>query len=101
MTYQLSPLSMVSLTGQETTNAGKDVEEGTTFALLVGMQAGATLWKRVESHKEDKNRANLWPSNYTIEYLSQRYRCDEATGHLPPMFILFYLFSFISLYRQH
>ena len=35
-----------SSTNQQTTSAGKDVEQGNPFALLVGMQTGAATVER-------------------------------------------------------
>ena len=56
-----------------------------TITLLVGMQTVNTLWKTVMEVPQDiKNRATLQPSNYTTEYLLQRYRCNEKKGHMHP-----------------
>ena len=73
------------LTRQETTNVGEDVRLGNPLALLVGMWPGtATLENCVEVPQRVKNRATLWPSNFTAGDLPQRYRCSETPGHLHP-----------------
>ena len=38
----------------------------------------------MEIPQEVKNRATLRPSNCTIRYLPQRYRCSEKKGHMHP-----------------
>ena len=56
-----------------------------SFALLVGMQAGAaTLENSIEVPQKIKNRATLWPSNCTTRHLSMGYRCAVSQGHTHP-----------------
>ena len=50
----------LKLTTQETTDVGKDVENGTPLALLVGMQTGAaTLENYMKVSQKVKNRTIL------------------------------------------
>ena len=59
--------------------------KGNPLTLLVGMQVGtATLENSMEFSQRVKNRATLWPSNYTTRYLPQRYRCSEKKDHMYP-----------------
>ena len=59
-----------------------------SFALLVGMQAGAaTLENSMEVPQKTKNRTILQPSNCTTRHLSTGYRCAVSKGHMHPMFI--------------
>ena len=56
-----------------------------SFALLVGMQAGAaTLENSVEVPQKTKNRTTLRPSNCTTRHLSTGYRCAVSKGHMHP-----------------
>ena len=56
-----------------------------SFALLVGMQAGAaTLENSVEVPQNTKNRTTLQPSNCTTWHLSMGYRCAVLKGHMHP-----------------
>ena len=56
-----------------------------SFALLVGMQAGAaTLENSVEVPQKIKNRTTLQPSNCTTRYLSKGYRYAVSKGHMHP-----------------
>ena len=60
-----------------------------SFALLVGMQAGAaTLENSMEVPQKIKNKTTLRPSNSTTRYLSKRYRCAVSKGHMHPTFIV-------------
>ena len=62
--------------------------KGNPLAPLVGMWTGtATLENCVEVPQEVKNRATLWPSNCTTEYLFQRYWCSETQNTYILMFI--------------
>ena len=55
------------------------------FALLVGMQTGAvTLENSMEVPQKIKNRATLWPSNWTTRYLSKGYSSADSKGHMHP-----------------
>ena len=57
--------------------------KGNPFALLVGMQTGATtLQNRMEVPQKIKNRATLGPSNYTTRYLSKGYKNADLKGHM-------------------
>ena len=60
--------------------------KGTSFALLVGMQAGAaTLENSMEVPQKAKNRSTLQPSNCTTRYLfiqGIQVYCFEGT-HAP------------------
>ena len=59
-----------------------------SFALLVGMQAGAaTLENSMEVSQKTKNRTTLQPSNCTTRHLSQVYRCAVSKDTCTPMFI--------------
>ena len=61
-----------------------------SFALLVGMQAGAaTLENSMKVPQKIKNRTTLQPSNCTTRYLSKGYKNAVLKGHThpPPMFI--------------
>ena len=59
-----------------------------SFALLVGMQAGAaTLENSMEVPHNTKNRTTLQPSNCSTRYLSKGYRCAVSRGTCPPMFL--------------
>ena len=54
-----------------------------SFALLVGMQAGAAaLENSLEVPQKTKNRTTLWPSNCTTRHLSKGYRCAVSKGHV-------------------
>ena len=56
-----------------------------SFALLVGMQAGAApLENSMEVPQEIKNRTTLQPSNCTTRYVSKGYRCAVSKGHMHP-----------------
>ena len=56
-----------------------------SFALLVGMQAGAaTLENSMEVPQKTKNTTTLWPSNCTTQYLSKGYRYAVLKGHMHP-----------------
>ena len=56
-----------------------------SFALLVGMQAGAaTLENSMEVLPKIKNRTTLQPSKCTARYLSKGYRCAVLKGHMHP-----------------
>ena len=56
-----------------------------SFALLVGMQAGAAMLDNsMEVPQKIKNRITLWPSNCTTRYLSKGYRCAVSKGHMHP-----------------
>ena len=56
-----------------------------SFALLVGMQAGAaTLENRMEIPQKTENRTTLRPSNCTTRHLSMGYRCAVLKGHMHP-----------------
>ena len=56
-----------------------------SFALLVGMQAGAaTLENSMEVPQKTKNRTTLRPSNYTTRHLTTGYRCAVLKGHMHP-----------------
>ena len=56
-----------------------------SFALLVGMQAGAaTLENSMEVPQKTKNRTTLRPSNCTTRHLPKRYRCVVLKGHMHP-----------------
>ena len=56
-----------------------------SFALLVGMQAGAaTLEKSMEVPQKTKNRSTLRPRNCTTRHLSMGYRCAVLKGHMHP-----------------
>ena len=56
-----------------------------SFALLVGMQAGAATWENsVEVPQRTKNRTTLRPSNGTTRHLSKGYRCAVSKGHMHP-----------------
>ena len=56
-----------------------------SFALLVGMQAGAaTLENSMEVPQKTKNRTTLQPSNCTTRHLSTGYRCSVSKGHMHP-----------------
>ena len=70
-------------TSQETTDVGRDAEEGNPLTLLVGTQAGmATLENSMEVPQKVENRATLGPSNCISGYLPQRYKCSDLKG--PP-----------------
>ena len=59
--------------------------KGISFALLVGMQAGAaTLEKSMEVPQKIKNRTILQSSNCTTRYLSKGYRDAVLKGHMHP-----------------
>ena len=56
-----------------------------SFALLVGMQAGAaTLENSMEVPQKIKNRTTLGPSKCTTRHLSTGYRCAVSKGHTHP-----------------
>ena len=56
-----------------------------SFALLVGMQAGAaTLENSMEVSQKIKNGTTLEPSNCTTRYLSKGYRYAVSKGHMHP-----------------
>ena len=56
-----------------------------SFALLVGMQAGAaTLENSMEFPQEIKNTTTLRPSNCTTRSLSKGHRCAGSKGHMHP-----------------
>ena len=56
-----------------------------SFALLVGMQAGAaTLENSMEVPQEIKNTTTLQPSICTTRYLSKGYKCAVLKGHIHP-----------------
>ena len=57
---------------QQTTSAGKDVQKGEPFALLVGMQIGvATVESNMEIFQKIKNGSAFWPSNPTSGNVSE------------------------------
>ena len=59
--------------------------KGISFALLVGMQAGAaTLENSIEVPENIKNRNVLQSSNCTTRYLSKGHRCAVLKGHMHP-----------------
>ena len=59
-----------------------------SFALLVGMQAGAaTLENSMEVPQKTKNKTTLRPSNGTTRHLSTGYRCAVLKGHIHSMSI--------------
>ena len=76
----------LKLTTQATTDVGEDVEGLSlqiSFALLVGMQAGAaTLENSMEVPQKTKTRTTLGPSNCTARHLSKGYRCAVLKGHM-------------------
>ena len=75
----------LTLATQATIDVGKDGERRISFALLVGMQAGAaTLENSMEVPQKIKNRTTLRPSNCTARYLSKGYRCAVLKGHMHP-----------------
>ena len=54
-----------------------------SFALLVGMQAGAApLENSMEVPQKTKNRTTLGPSNCTTRYLSKGHRYAVSKGHV-------------------
>ena len=56
-----------------------------SFALLAGMQTGAVILENsMEVPQKIKNRTTLRPSNYTIRYLSKRYKNSDSKGHMYP-----------------
>ena len=56
-----------------------------SFALLVGMQAGAaTLENSMEVPQKTKSRTTLQPSSCTTRHLSTEYRCAVSKGHMHP-----------------
>ena len=56
-----------------------------SFALLVGMQAGAaTRENSVEVPQKTKKRTTLRPSHCTTRHLSTGYRCAVLKGHVHP-----------------
>ena len=59
--------------------------ERISFALLVGMQAGAaTLENSMEVPQKIKNRAALGPINCIPRYLSKGYKNADSKGHMHP-----------------
>ena len=59
--------------------------ERISFALLVGMQAGAAaLENSMEVPQKIKNRTILRPSNCTARYLPKGYRCAFLKGYRHP-----------------
>ena len=57
--------------------------ERISFALVVGMQTGATtLEKSVEVPQKVKNKTTLQPSNCTTRYLSKGYKNADSRGHM-------------------
>ena len=49
------------------------------------MQAGAAILENsMEVPQKIKNRTTLRPSNYTIRYLSKRYKNSDSKGHMYP-----------------
>ena len=70
-------------TSQETTDVGRDAEEGNPLTLLMGLEAGtATLENSMEVPQKVENRATQRPSNCTTRDLYQRYKCNDLKGHL-------------------
>ena len=56
-----------------------------SFALLVGMQAGAaTLENSMEVPQKTKNRTTLGPGNCTTRYSFKGYKCAVSKGHMHP-----------------
>ena len=56
-----------------------------SFALLVGMQAGAaTVENSTEVPQKAENRTTLQPNNCTTRYLSKGYRYAVSKGHMHP-----------------
>ena len=56
-----------------------------SFALLVGMQAGAaSLENSMEVPQKTKNRTTLQPSNCATRHLSTGYKCAVLKGHMHP-----------------
>ena len=56
-----------------------------SFALLVGMQAGAaTLENSMEAPQKTENRTTLQPGNCPTRHLSKGYRCAVLKGHMHP-----------------
>ena len=74
----------LTLKTQATAHVGEDAKR-ISFALLVGMQAGAaTLENSIEVPQKTKNRTTLQPSNCTTRHLSKGYRCAVSEGHMHP-----------------
>ena len=70
MRYHFIPVRMAIIWNQQTTGAGKDVEKGELFALLVGVQTGeATVERSVELLQKIKNA--FWLSNPTSGNISK------------------------------
>ena len=83
MRYHLTPVKMATVTTQAT-DVGKDVRK-ISFALLVGMPAGAaTLENIMGVPQKTKNRTTLRPSSCTTRHLSKGYRCAVSKGHMHP-----------------
>ena len=59
--------------------------KGNPLALLVGTQTGAaTLENSMAIPQKIKNRTTLQPGNYTIRYLSKRYKHADLKGPTHP-----------------
>ena len=72
-------------TTQATIDLARMQRKRISFALLVGMQAGAaTLENSKEVPQKTKNGTTLRPSNCTTRYLSKGYRCAVSKGHMHP-----------------
>ena len=85
MRYTLCLFEWLTLTTQATTDVGEDALKVISFALLVGMQAGAaTLENSMEVPQKIKNRTTLWPRNFTTRNLSKGYKNADSKGHIHP-----------------
>ena len=72
MRWPLTLLGRLLSKGQETANAGEDVEKRESVCTVGATQTGiATLEKSVQVSQESKNRTAMWSSNPTSECISE------------------------------
>ena len=87
MRYLLTPVRMANINNSGNNRCWKGCGERISFALLVGMQAGAaTLENSMEVPQKTKNGTTLRSSNGTTRYLSKEYRDAVLRGAGTPMF---------------
>ena len=67
MRYHLTPVRMSIINKSANNSAGKDMEKGEHFSLLVEMQIGAaTVESSTEILQKIKNGTAFWPNEYSF-----------------------------------
>ena len=85
MRCHLTPVRMANINNSGNNRCWRGCRERVSFALLVGMQAGATTLEiSMEFPQKTKNRTTLQPSSCTTRHLSTGYRCAVSKRHMHP-----------------